>query len=246
MRKINRTGIALSPKSARAMIEGASRTVPSMGGDEKGIAALRASYGGGAGPIGSVAPPVTLEGVAASAVGAAAGADVSVLLDKIGERLAFERTGTRLYEALISRFDPELGAAVGMTVAELERFRGDELEHFRMLQSSLVELGGDPTSLTPSADVAAVLSTGIPQVLLDARTTFAQCLDAMMLAELADHDGWEALIELARALGQEELEQRFVEAREDEDDHLVRVREWVRQSTLARAGRPGAREEATR
>jgi len=241
----NRTGMALSPKHAKELVEGASHTVPSMAGDEKAIASVRASYTSDGDSIGSIPPPATLAGVAAGALRATTGAHLGVLLDKVGERLAFERTGTRLYDALISKADAGTSPG-GPTRAVLARFRDQEHQHSLMLQDVMVALGGDPTALTPSADVSAVLSMGVPQVLLDARTDFGQCLEAMLLAELADHDGWELLIDLARALGEDGLAARFTTALEEEEQHLSEVRRWVKQSTLARAGRPRAAEEVTR
>jgi hypothetical protein len=49
---------------------------------------------------------------------------------------------------------------------KLERICKEELEHFHMLWECLETLGADPTVQTPSADVAAVASQGIPKVLL--------------------------------------------------------------------------------
>src|SRR5690606_33996754 len=59
---VNRTGIALSPKHSKELIDGATKTKPSMAGDEKGIATVRAAYSRGADPIGSIPPPATPKG----------------------------------------------------------------------------------------------------------------------------------------------------------------------------------------
>lgn len=233
---INRTGIALSPKLSKEMIEGALETEPSMAGDESGIAEVREAYAKHADPVGSIPPPATLKGAAKTAMKALEGERASVLLDKIGERMQFERTGTRLYEALLSKFDAAPAMPNGPTRARLEEIYAEEEQHFVMLREAMVQMGGDPTAVTPSADVAGVLSMGVPQVLLDARTTFPQSLEAILLAELADNDGWTLLIQLARELGQDELAHRFGVALAEEEEHLRDVRAWVTAATMQRAG----------
>src|SRR4029434_375002 len=89
-------------------------------------------------------------------------AGTGIFLDKLGERIAFERTGTRLYGALITKHlasinagnDVLAPAAAGETAAEtLQRIRAEELEHFHMLCDAVTQLGGDPSAQTPCADV---------------------------------------------------------------------------------------------
>lgn len=57
------------------------------------------------------------------------------------------------------------------------------------------------------------------------------------MAELADHDGWELLINLAREMGHGGMADRFQEALKDETIHLAAIRDLLRQSTLADAGK---------
>ena len=47
--------------------------------------------------------PGNLKGAAKAAVKALKGEKAAVFLDKLGERLAFERTGVRLYEAVLAK-----------------------------------------------------------------------------------------------------------------------------------------------
>lgn len=233
---VNRTGMALSPKHAKEMIEGASKTKPSMAGDEKAIATVRSAYVHDAEPIGSIPPPATVKGAAKTAMKALTGEHASVLLDKLGARLAFERTGTRLYEALIGKLEVLGTIDGGPSVDRLTQILREEQQHFDMLKHAIEEMGGDPTAMTPSADVEATLSSGVPKVLGDARTDLHQSLEAILIAELADNDGWTMLIELARSLGQDQLASDFDKALREEEEHLRDVRAWVTSSTLAKAG----------
>jgi hypothetical protein len=109
----------------------------------------------------------------------------------------------------------------------LLRIRADELAHFQMLCEAMTSLGGDPTAVTPCADVAAVAASGIVQVLNDPRTTLAQCLGAVLSAELTDNAGWELLIALAESAGQSDLVGPFLAALGQEQEHLEIVKGWL-------------------
>jgi rubrerythrin len=155
--------------------------------------------------------------------------------DKLGERLAFERSGTRLYEALLSKheaFRPNWGPSRDQLVEMLE----DEHRHFMMLAELIADRGGDPTAMTPAADVSAVMSEGVQKVMTDPRTTFLQGLEAILVAELADGEGWKALIEIAEQNDDERLASDFVEAQRTEARHLEQVREWLRAGREAERG----------
>jgi hypothetical protein len=71
-----------------------------------------------------------MKGMAKSALQALKGEKATVLVDKLAERLAFERTGTRLYETLIQKAQAVNGADRSATVRELERICREELNHF--------------------------------------------------------------------------------------------------------------------
>jgi rubrerythrin len=223
----NRTGVAASPVDGRRLVEGAVEGVPTAAVSSMALATVRAELARDADPVGTVPPPASLKGAAKVVIEALKGQKVTVLLDQIGERLAFERTGTRLYEALISKLagaDPHPG---GPTRSDLEQIRDDELAHFQLLVSAMEQVGGDPTAVTPSADVAAVASAGLVQALADPRTTLNEGLKVILIAELADNDGWQTLIDLASRLGQDELAAQFQAAADEEDQHLNLVRSWV-------------------
>jgi bacterioferritin (cytochrome b1) len=160
-----------------------------------------------------------------------------VLLDKLGERLAFERTGVRLYEAVLAKMPAARLSEGTLTVEEVRRFRDAELAHAHLVKDAIEELGGDPTAVTPCADLAGVQGQGLLQAVTDPRTTLTQCLDALLIAELADNDGWKMLIALAEAAGLQELAQRFTEALAEEDRHLTSMRAWIAERLGIQLGR---------
>jgi ferritin-like metal-binding protein YciE len=65
-----------------------------------------------------------------------------------------------------------------------------------------------------------VASMGIVQVLTDPRSSMAQCLSAILTAELTDNAGWELLINLAENLGYDDMKTQFKAALENEEQHL--------------------------
>ena len=223
----NRTGIAMSPIDAPQVISGAEQGSPSSSGDESAQAAVRAAYVKEAEPIGSVPPPASVKGAVKTIAQALKGDKASVFIDKLGERLAFERAGVRLYELAIVKAQAAAGWEGSPSVSDLTAIQHDELEHFGMLMGCAKEIGADPTVMTPCADVAANLSKGVRDVLADPRTDLRQCLEALLVAELADNAGWELLISLARELGQDQMATRFERALEEEEEHLIRVKGWL-------------------
>lgn len=222
----NRTGVQSAPLRAREMERGAA----AMAADplqSSALALARAEHSQEAPPIGTMPVPGSLRGAAKTVAKAFQGEKASVLLDKLGERLAFERTGVRLYEAVLAKMPASRLDEGTLTVEEMRRFRDEELAHAHAVKAAIEALGGDPTATTPSADVAGVQALGLVQVVTDPRTTLTQCLDALLTAELADNDGWKILIAMAEAAGQQELAERFTQALTEEDRHLASTRRWL-------------------
>jgi rubrerythrin len=153
-----------------------------------------------------------------------------ILLDKLGERLAFERTGTRLYDALITKCEVMLDDQISMTIDDLAGIRADEARHFLMLSDAIESLGGDPTSQTPSADMVGVEAMGLVQVLNDPRTSLAQSLHAIVTAELSDKAGWETLIALADEHELSDMVNDFTLALDQEREHLALVQTWYEEA----------------
>lgn len=231
-RQPNRTGAQGSPRDARAQREAAVRFPPSSPGDGSPLA-LHA---------------LCLEDERrAAAMGA--GGKATVLLDKLGERLAFERAGTRLYEGLLVKLEAIGTFEGGPSRDDLAGFLGEELSHFHQVREAIEQLGGDPTAMTPSANVSAVIARGLPLVILDPHASLADALHAIHVAELADNDGWQMLIALAEFMGHDELAAGFRRCLAAEDVHLDSIRRWLTShaSALARRETParGVEAEAT-
>jgi rubrerythrin len=225
---MNRTGIDAAPMLSKEMIRSSHDELEYMEPDPEPIKDLRIAYAREAGPIGTVPPPATVKGVATTAMTALAGDKASVFVDKLAERLAFERMGTRLYEALLTKMDAVKKRESGVPLrAAVEEIYQDERRHFALVHRSIKSLGADPTAMTPSADLEGVASMGLLQVICDPRTSVREGLQAILHAELADCEGWDVLVALADGFGQEEMVAEFTAALQTEETHLQRVRTWV-------------------
>jgi rubrerythrin len=233
---MNRTGIDMSPIDINELLSGVNEARPSSDGDESTLASYRSSYLEEAEPIGTVPVPGTVKGVAKTGMQKLTGKKPEVLIDKLGARLAFERTGTRLYDALLGKCLVRRDEVKGLPIELLREFRDEEARHFALVWDAMKTLGADPTAMTPGADVNAVASVGLMQVLTDPRTSVAQSLHAIHIAELADHDGWALLIKLAEELGQDDMAGRFRKTLQEETRHLTTIRELMEQICFSEAG----------
>jgi hypothetical protein len=244
----NRTGAAVNPKDIDLMLEAVHDLSPLMQISTLQMDRERQGYIAEADSVGSVPPPTApAKSRSKKSATKAQTASTSILVDKLGERIAFERTGTRLYGALITKYlaltngggDVLPPAVEGETAAEtLRRIRAEELGHFHLLCNSVTGMGGDPTAQTPCADVAAAASAGLMQVITDPRTTLAQSLNTILTAELTDNAGWELLIQLAEEAGQSDMIEQFSQALEAEQQHLVIIQGWLQALLMNHAGTP--------
>jgi rubrerythrin len=215
---MNHSGMLVAEDGGGKMLENTELT--KTRGDDSELAKLRLRYAKDADPVGTLPEPQQA-GLTA------------VLMDKLGERLAFERAGTRLYDALMVKCAADPSKAVSSK--ELKHIRDEEAVHFNLVGAAIQSLGGDPTAQTPSADVAGVEGAGLMQVLNDPKTTIAQALHAILVAEMTDNAAWDELIELTSQAGNDDLVARFSKARDEEREHLVKVQDWYKQAVQGSA-----------
>jgi Ferritin-like domain len=248
----NRTGTAQTPQRVDLMLEAVDEFSPPAPISTLRLDTERQTYISQADSVGSIPPPQKSKSARKSQ-----SQMMGLLLDKLGERIAFERTGTRLYDALITKYlaltnSQDVRNATATVAAKttahpldaeaslqvLRKIRSDELAHFHLLSGCVKALGGDPTAQTPCADVTATASLGLMQVITDPRTTLAQCLGAILTAELTDNAGWELLSELASNTGHPQLAAQFADALTTEAEHLQTIRTWLKSLLMNDVGSP--------
>jgi hypothetical protein len=243
---MNKTGVQMSPVNTGRMLDDDNILSRGTPGDDSAMTLLREAYIADSGGVGSIPAPGTMTGMVSMGVHMLTGDQPQVLLDKMAERLAFERTGTRLYDALLTKLDalhaePGRASQGTITLEQVASIRGDEARHVLLMKEAIESIGGDPTAQTPSADLVGVEAMGFVQVLSDPRTSLAQSLHAILSIELSDNAGWETLIALADEHGQADLVDRFSDALVQERKHLSMVQTWYEESVgLSAAGMMGA------
>lgn len=241
----NRTGLQASPFDTRKLLESVEAYSPDDISEPEGetVETERCRFIAEAEPVGSVPLPGTLDGAVALSISRFLGQHPEVLIDKLGERLAFERTGARLYDALIAKYqtlsdspsDEGEGGSGENPLALITRFRHEEIEHFGLVAQTLEGLGADPTAQTPCADISAMASIGIMQVLTDPRTSLPQCLNAILTAELTDNAGWELLVDLTEQADYPDLADNFRYALRQEQQHLASIKGLLSRLVLEEA-----------
>ena len=234
---MNRTGLKMSPEHAQEMLEGTQLLeidMPPDSSDEaegQALSAVRQEYISSADPLGSVPAPTTLKGAAKSGAKMLTGRRPQVFIDKLSERLAFERGGTRLYDAVLAKALANKDET-RVDAQELLEIRNSEARHALLIKECMETLGADPTAQTPCADLVGVESAGLMQAVTDPRTTLAQTLHAALAAELIDNEGWEDLIAMAREMGHDDMANQFKTALDEEAMHLTKVRSWYTLLTM--------------
>ena len=151
----------------------------------------------------------------------------TVFLDKLGERLEYERIGVQLYDALLAKVAAASSVAGGPTRAQLEHIRDEELRHMLLVRDAIRQIGADPGATTPSAAFAGTAALGWVHVLDDPHTTLTQCLEVMLFLEDGDTEGWKLLEEMATALQLDDLAIKLGAAAEVEREHAIKVRRWL-------------------
>ena len=218
----NHTGLATHADQLAAMVDGARTFSPTSSGGAQQLAQIRIAYAHAGKPHATM--PVGSVEVARLP-----------LLDRLGARLQFERTGTRLYDALISKLDAYGGFDGGPSRTELLEIREQEHGHALMIQALIRGIGGDPTAITPCASLQATASRGLGDVLVDPRTSFVDGLETILIAELADNDSWIALARSAEPVGDKALIKQLAEAQKTELEHLTKIRRWLEAADQARS-----------
>lgn len=230
---MNRTGIDMSPIQSKSMRKAAGQQ-DSSPTSHRVMDQIRALYLSEGETVGSVPLPASFTGALSSFKEKIKGNAPELLINKLGQRLAFERTGIRLYEMVIAKCQtmPDDLASRVISVDALKQFRDEEAQHFLLVHKIMESLGADPTAMTPDADISAVASMGVVQVLTEPRTSILQCLEALQTLELTDNAAWTLLQEICLNMGLNDMAKEFTAAIEQEEVHAYTITQWIRQMAI--------------
>jgi hypothetical protein len=168
----------------------------------------------------------------------------AVVLDELGARLELERTGARLYEALIAKLDARGGFAGGPTRSELIDLRDQEHGHAALACCLIARLGGDPDEQTPAAAREAAARHALDERILDPRTSLLHAMRALAATEESDRRSWELLYKrLAYLVDGDPLTASVRSAHDAEERHVFRLRTWIAAAPTWHAHRRAIRSE---
>jgi bacterioferritin (cytochrome b1) len=165
------------------------------------------------------------------------------MIDLLAQRLDFERTGARLYDAALERVVGSRDAMIRRAGMQLAIIRQQEREHASWLERQLVDLGA-PDLITPRVKVGRLLSEGIVRVALDPASSIGSVFDSLLAAELVDHAGWNLLIDLAAEAGDDDAHEQLRARLTEENKHLHAIRTIV--LAIARRDLLGVETDVTR
>jgi rubrerythrin len=146
------------------------------------------------------------------------------VMDLLSAMLAHERCGRHLYRSVEGRTNNPV------LKAKYKEFGEQTEEHVVILEELVTRMGGNPNYVSPSAravqgmDTKLIESTFALGGSIDMMTAEMAMLDAVMLAEKADHANWETFAALTRAMPEGATRDAFraavdhVEPQEDEHE----------------------------
>lgn len=226
----NRSGSTLNHSLIQEQLAFAESVAATPVQGSENIKTVRMQYIAHADALGSPAPLLNQDSALGKALNER-GLEAQIFADKLGQRLAFERSGVRLYEALMDKVLATEFAGKPDLTADIGRICQEETEHFLMLKNIMEYLGADPVAITPAANVSGVAAQGFLQVITDPRTTLPQCLEAMLSLELTDSTCWEHLIEAAGKANMDAVTENFRQAAQTEKEHVQIIEKWLKAVT---------------
>jgi bacterioferritin (cytochrome b1) len=160
------------------------------------------------------------------------------VIDVLNERLTFERSGVKLYDAIVGNMQRSKNAEIARMLAPMRAHRDQEKEHEEWLEEQIRALGGDAHGQTEMSELITAESAGIEKVVTGDQNLVHQ-MHALLTAELVDNSGWELLLELADDADDADARREFRRRLHEEEEHLIFMRRAVvafaRRSVLGQA-----------
>jgi bacterioferritin (cytochrome b1) len=171
--------------------------------------------------------------------------DKARVIDLLCERLAFERSGARLYDRVIEAMRASTDDEVHSLLATLEEHRDEEKEHQAWLEAQIRAHGGDADAECDGARLATREAAGFEEIAAHDAGDVRHLLHALLAAEAMDDTGWKLLVELADDAGDREARREFSRRHHHEQEHLAFTRHLVeRMAVRSIFGPRGLQERA--
>ncbi len=153
------------------------------------------------------------------------------LIDLLNERLAFERSGVKLYDRILEKLKEESDSNVLRMLDDMQEHRDQEKEHEEWLEEQIRTLGGSAHAVTEHSDLVTRESKGIEEVVMS-DAELPHLIHALLAAELVDNAGWDLLVQLANEAGDREAKREFKKRLHHEEEHLLLTRKAVERFTF--------------
>jgi bacterioferritin (cytochrome b1) len=148
------------------------------------------------------------------------------VIDALSGRLAFERTGVKLYDTVIAKLERNPQPQYSKILRQLRHIREEEKEHEEWLEQQIRSLGANPADRSDLAQLELREGAGIVGI-IEKEDKVIHLLHALLAAELADNAGWDVLRKLAGDAGDADAERAFARREAEEAKHLLFMREVV-------------------
>ena len=152
------------------------------------------------------------------------------VIDLLNERLAFERSGVKLYDTLLRRLRAAEDPALKSLLGQVKEYREEEKEHEEWLEEQIRALGGDAHSPTEHSVLVQAEAEGVERV-MRRDESIPHDFHALLTAELADNAGWDLLVQIADEFGDSEAKKEFSKRLQEEEKHLLFVRNTMLELT---------------
>ena len=148
------------------------------------------------------------------------------LIDVLNERLAFERSGVKLYDRILLKMKETGDKDILRMLDDMQEHRDQEKEHEEWLEAQLRSLGASAHEATEHSELITRESKGIEDVVMN-DPELPHLIHALLAAELVDNAGWDLLVQLADEAGDREANREFKKRLHHEEEHLLLIRKAV-------------------
>ena len=152
------------------------------------------------------------------------------VIDLLSERLAFERSGVKLYDTLLGRLRATEDRTLKALLGDVKEHREEEKEHEEWLEGQIRALGGDAHAPTERSVLVQAESEGVERV-MRRDDSILHDFHALLTAELADNAGWDLLVQIADEFGDSAAKKEFKKRLHEEEKHLLFVRQTLLELT---------------
>ena len=140
----------------------------------------------------------------------------NIYVQKVADRLAFERGETRLYSLAINRLQNSSKSSHQEIIDLLKVNRQNEENHAALVKEAL--RSRDPGALESWElfDGVNLAYRGFFETIVNPHSDLPRIIQILFFAKLADHAEWEILIHLAQKVSEEKRMSQFEEALTEE------------------------------